>query len=588
VSAPLAIAIVCPTAWPPGDDIAWRVRAEADALARRGHRVTIFAPATRANGLGPDTAPLQRAGTGGPDAVRAEPGRVRTLIVGRARKSGSRLGVSPFDTASLLEGAISDGAFDVVHVHEPLTPTPGVSVLRRAGGATAATFHRRDPMTGAAFMGPLVTKAMARVDIRIATSPTVERSVRQILGGSFLTVPWAADGDPADPPDAGVAIVARGRDRAGLRFALAVARLLPPGSGPVAVMGPREAPWRTRTAVPKALRDRVTIVADTGPESWRALLADAAVVLLGTPADIDGPVAAQALASGRAVIAPRSVESADLLTEGSDAITPPPFSRAPWTDAVAGLLDDAGTRRALGAAARAATRSWDQVAAELETAYRDALARHERGTAPTEGRVVADLRIRPSDGQDPGRLAADCWEAGLDVIAVAAPGGVAPAAAVAAAAPAELTVILGQEIESAEGVVVGLFLRDDVPDGLPFAETAERIHAQGGVVVIPNPATSRIPAPEVLREHATAVDCRELLTGAGGPAQRAVVRNARELGVVVSAGSGAGGPDLLGTVGIAMRPFRDGRDFIDALADGEPVRPRRRRARRARGGRRAS
>lgn len=589
MSAPLAIAIVCPTAWPPGDDIAWRVHEEAAALARRGHRVTIFAPATRTNGVGPDTAPLPRTGISGPDAVQAAPGQVRTLIVGRARKSGSRLGVSPFDAASLLEGAISDGAFDVVHVHEPLTPTPGISVLRRAGGVTATTFHRRDPMTGAAFMGPLVTRAMARVDIRIATSRVVEQSVAQILGGSFLTMPWGTHPDDDPAPETGLAIVARGRDRAGLRFALAVARMVPAHrGGPIAVMGPREAPWRTRTAVPKALRDRVSVIPDTGPESWTALLADAAVVLLGTPADIDGPVAAQALAAGRVVIAPRSVESDARLNDGVDAITPARFVRAPWADAVGGLLEDPVARQRIGAAARAASRTWDDIAADLEAAYLDARGRHERGVAPTEGRVIADLRIRPAAGQDPARLAAACWDAGLDVVAVAGPDGVAAAAAVAAAAPPELTVILGQEIASADGTVVGLFLGSDVPDGLPFDETAARIHAQGGVVVIPHPSASTIPPPEVLRTHAAAVDCRELANPAGGPAQRALVRNARELGLVVSAGSGASGPEAVGTVGVAMRPFRDGRDFIDALADGELVRPRRRRVRRTRGGRRAS
>lgn len=589
MSATLAIAIVCPTAWPPGDDIAWRVHEEAAALARRGHRVTIFAPATRANGVGPDTAPLPRSRVSGPEAVQALPGRVRTLIVGRARKSGSRLGVSPFDAASLLESAISDGAFDVVHVHEPLTPTPGISVLRRAGGVTATTFHRRDPMTGAAFMGPLVTRAMARVDVRIATSRVVEQSVTQILGGSFLTMPWGTRPSAAPPPTSGLAIVARGRDRAGLRFALAVARLVPAHhSGPITVMGPREAPWRTRTAVPKALRDRVTVILDTGPDSWEALLADAAVVLLGTPSDIDGPVAAQALAGGRAIVAPRSVESEARLADGVDAVTPARFVRAPWADAVNDLLDDPAARRRLGAAATAASLTWDDIAADLEAAYRHAQGRHARGSAPNEGRVVADLRVRPASDHDPARLAAACWDAGLDVIAIAGPDGVVSAAAVAAAAPPGLTVILGQEIASADGTVVGLFLGTDVPGGLPFGETADRIHAQGGVVVIPHPSTTPIPSPEVLRDHAAAVDCRELATPGGGPAQRAVVRNARELGIVVSAGSGASGIVNLGTVGVAMRPFRDGRDFIDALAEGELVRPRRRRARRTRAGRRAS
>ena len=113
MSDPLAIAIVCPTAWPPGDDIAWRIHEEAHALARRGHRVTIFAPGTRARDLRDGTARISRSGDGHATAILAAPGTPRVVIVGRARRTGSRLGVSPFDTASQLETAISHGEFDV-------------------------------------------------------------------------------------------------------------------------------------------------------------------------------------------------------------------------------------------------------------------------------------------------------------------------------------------------------------------------------------------------------------------------------------------------------------------------------------------
>ena len=589
MSAPLAIAIVCPTAWPPGDDIAWRVHEEAHALARRGHKVTIFAPGTRAGDLRDGSARITRAGTGHATAIQAAAGTPRVVIVGRARRSGSRLGMSPFDAASQLEAAIAHGDFEVVHVHEPLTPSPGLSVLRHARGVTAATFHRPDPMTGAAFMGSLVLGAMARVDLRIATSKTVELAVTQILGGSLEVMPWGSHPAVPHPPAAGIAIVARGRDRAGLRFAVAVARMLPRElRGPITLMGTREAPWRVRTAVPKALRDDIQIIPDTGPESWRRLLEPAVVVLLGTPGDVDGPVAAQAMADGRVVVAPRGAETDARLEDGADAVVLAPFVREPWVEAVRDLLTDPTRRTALGRQAVAVSTSWDEIAEALETAYAGALGRHQRGTAPSEDRVVADLRIRPAAGTDPGRLAAACWQAGLDVVAIASPDGVKVAGAVAAAAPPQLTVIRGQEIASADGTVVGLFLGEDVPTGRGFAETADLIHAQGGVVLIPHPATADTPPAQLLRAHAARVDCVELANPAGGPAQRPVLRAARQLGLVISAGSGAGSADSLGAVGVEMRPFGDGRDFLEALAESEMIRPRRRRARRTRAARHTS
>jgi hypothetical protein len=51
----------------------------------------------------------------------------------------------------------------------------------------------------------------------------------------------------------------------------------------------------------------------------------------------------------------------------------------------------------------------------------------------------------------------------------------------------QLTVILGEEISSADGEIVGLFLSRTIPRGLSADETADAIHAQGGLVSIPHP-----------------------------------------------------------------------------------------------------
>lgn len=50
-----------------------------------------------------------------------------------------------------------------------------------------------------------------------------------------------------------------------------------------------------------------------------------------------------------------------------------------------------------------------------------------------------------------------------------------------------LTVILGEEISTADGEVVGLFLTKTIPRGLSANETADEIHRQGGLVSIPHP-----------------------------------------------------------------------------------------------------
>ena len=50
-----------------------------------------------------------------------------------------------------------------------------------------------------------------------------------------------------------------------------------------------------------------------------------------------------------------------------------------------------------------------------------------------------------------------------------------------------LSVILGEEVSTSDGEVVGLFLERTVPRGLSADATADEIHAQGGLVSIPHP-----------------------------------------------------------------------------------------------------
>ena len=56
-----------------------------------------------------------------------------------------------------------------------------------------------------------------------------------------------------------------------------------------------------------------------------------------------------------------------------------------------------------------------------------------------------------------------------------------------AAAPAGVTVIVGEEIRTADGDLVGAFLSRAVPPGLSALETIAAVREQGGLVGIPHP-----------------------------------------------------------------------------------------------------
>jgi len=50
-----------------------------------------------------------------------------------------------------------------------------------------------------------------------------------------------------------------------------------------------------------------------------------------------------------------------------------------------------------------------------------------------------------------------------------------------------LQVIIGEEVSTADGEIVALFVTDTIPRGLSADATADAIHAQGGLVSVPHP-----------------------------------------------------------------------------------------------------
>ena len=64
------------------------------------------------------------------------------------------------------------------------------------------------------------------------------------------------------------------------------------------------------------------------------------------------------------------------------------------------------------------------------------------------------------------------------------------AGALAARALGGPQVIVGEEISSADGHIIGLFLQERVPPGLSAEQTAARVRAQGGLVLAPHPFSS--------------------------------------------------------------------------------------------------
>ena len=108
--------------------------------------------------------------------------------------------------------------------------------------------------------------------------------------------------------------------------------------------------------------------------------------------------------------------------------------------------------------------------------------------------IRADLHnhthYSPDSILSPADLLRRARERGIDVIAVTdhntVRGGLVCAELAAKEYP-EVRVIVGEEVKTRDGEVLGLFLTEDIPRDLTAGETIQRIHEQGGVAGAPHP-----------------------------------------------------------------------------------------------------
>lgn len=114
-------------------------------------------------------------------------------------------------------------------------------------------------------------------------------------------------------------------------------------------------------------------------------------------------------------------------------------------------------------------------------------------TGPADGvrPSFADLHTHSSASfdslADPKKMMAKAVSLGLTHLAITDHERVDGAQRARDMAPPGLQVIVGEEIKSRDGDIIGLFLEQAIPPGLPAAETATAIREQGGLVGLPHP-----------------------------------------------------------------------------------------------------
>lgn len=157
---------------------------------------------------------------------------------------------------------------------------------------------------------------------------------------------------------------------------------------------------------------------------------------------------------------------------------------------------------------------------------------------------------------------------GLDAVAITDHDTIA--GALALQQRTDFTVIVGEEVHTRQGELIGLFIQEAIPPGLSARDAAKRIHEQGGIVYLPHPfdgLRGSAMAAEALPEL---VDVIDVVEGLNARVMRAA-DNAQAMawaerhGLAVGAGSDAHHRREIGQAFVEMPPFSGAREFLEAL-----------------------
>ncbi|MET7284017.1 glycosyltransferase family 4 protein [Kribbella sp. NPDC005582] len=166
----MRIGVVCPYSLGMPGGVQNHVRDLAEALLDLGHDVSVLAP------VDDNEVPLYVVSSGRAVGVPYNGSVARVTF-------GPR-------TAARVKTWLAEGDFDVVHVHEPTTPSASIIALWSAEGPFVSTFHtwqvRSRAMSAAS---SLLRPALEKIDARIAVSENARSMMVQHVGGEAVVIP---------------------------------------------------------------------------------------------------------------------------------------------------------------------------------------------------------------------------------------------------------------------------------------------------------------------------------------------------------------------------------------------------------------
>jgi len=373
------IGIVCPYSFDVPGGVQRHVHDLAEALLALGHEVSVLAPADEGVALPSYVVPGGRA------------------VPVRYNGSVARLAFGPV-SATRVRRWLTSGNFDVIHVHEPFTPSLSLlAVLAVRDEPVVATFHTATTRSRALHVvSGVLQLVLERLTARIAVSEAARKVQVEHMGGDAWVIPngvAVAHHANAEPlpgwPGTGGAIGFLGRftePRKGFPLLLAAFAALAP-SRPglrLLVAGPGDRDEALEGVAPE-MAGRITFLGLVDEDQKARMLRSVDVyVAPNTGGESFGMILTEAMAAGTPVVA-SDLEAFRRVLDDAGVLFPV-GSTADLARALESILDDPSRREAMAArgCVVVAPYDWAEVSRRVLEVYN--LAREASPRRPREPR----------------------------------------------------------------------------------------------------------------------------------------------------------------------------------------------------------
>ncbi|WP_435192998.1 glycosyltransferase family 4 protein [Streptomyces sp. NRRL F-5630] len=359
----MRIGIVCPYSWDVPGGVQFHIRDLAEHLIRLGHEVSVLAPADDETPL---PAYVVSAGRAVPVPYNGSVARLNFGIISAAR----------------VRRWIQNGRFDVIHIHEPSSPSLGLLACWAARGPMVATFHTSNPRSRAmtAAYG-ILQAALEKISARIAVSEYARRTLVEHLGGDAVVIPngvdvsFFADAEPKPEWQGGtIGFIGRiDEPRKGLPVLMrALPRVLEARPDTRLLVAGRGDAEEALAPLPRAYRDRVEFLGMVSDEDKARFLSSVDLyVAPNTGGESFGIILVEAMSAGAPVLASDIDAFAQVLDQGAAGELFANEDAGALAGAAIRLLGDPERRAELREAATAHVRrfDWSTVGADILAVY---------------------------------------------------------------------------------------------------------------------------------------------------------------------------------------------------------------------------